>query len=191
MTQTARHTTLLVRIAWLATFVLPLALASLLLAGAAFTAPASPAFAPFSLEEETEAAEEAAFEACLAAEEDFEAGLIDEATLEAICAEEGEAATESAAARCPIRSANAHATLRRTRLKVTLGYTTNSPVRATVEIYRGATRIAALKRQLGRSGVVRFGKPLPRKLLGKRTVIRLKLPAGGAGCPSRRLVLTA
>jgi hypothetical protein len=187
------------RIAWLVTFVVPLVLTALLLTvkTAQATEPPSP---PAALEEVFEAEFEEAIEltpedACFEAEEAFEVGELEEAELEKICEEEvsepgprGKGDSAPGAGECPLRSANANATARNDRLKLTIGYTTNTPTNAAFEVKLGPAKLATLQRHLGRSGVIRFNKPMPENPRGKLTV-RIKLPAGAAGCPSRRLVL--
>lgn len=139
--------------------------------------------------EVSEEGEEVAIE-CETAEEELEEGELGQAAVDAICQEEiGVSATDSMSSDCPVRSAHAHATEKNDRLKVTIGYTTTEPTRATLEIRAGSTRVASLKRHLGRSGVLRFTKAIGEKQAGKRTVVRIELPKGSTGCPSRRLVL--
>jgi hypothetical protein len=192
------------RIAWMVAFVAPLALSALLLT--VKTAPAaepSPTLTPLAFVEAFETETEEAIElvpeeACFVAEEALEAEELAEADVEEICEEEqpergpkGEAGSVGSAAaqdECALRGANAHATTKRHKLKLTIGYTTNEPVNVTVEIKLGGTRLASLHRHLGKSGVLRFTKQLAAKQNGKLAV-RLKLPSGGVGCPSRRLVL--
>lgn len=188
------------RIAWLVTFVVPLVLAALLLTVKTAQA-AEPISPPVSLEEVFEAEFEEAIElapedACIEAEEAFEMEELAEDEIEEICEEEvsepgpkskGETGG-SDEAECPLRSANAHATTKNDRLKLTIGYTTTAPTDATFEIKQGATKIATFQRHLGNSGVIRFTKPLGESQDGKLKV-RLKLSSGSAGCPSQRLVL--
>lgn len=187
------------RIAWLATFVVPLVLTALLLVVVKSTpaAPVPPSTVPFSLDDEFEGETEGDFELevmCVEAEEELEADELAEEELEAICAEveeEGAATGGTGGAsptHCVLRSANAHATTKNDKLKLTIGYTTTEPTDATVEIKQGATRIATLNRHLGRSGVLRYTKQLGENADGKLTV-RIKPQTGAAGCPSRRLVL--
>lgn len=159
-----------------------LALSALL--GAASWAPATPLRVPppltvAALYDETEDMESAE------GEEEFE--WCEE---EPECEEEEEVeATDSdTSSQCPLRSANAHAATKNDKLKLTIGYTTSEPFDATFEIKQGAIRLASLRRHLGRSGVLRFNKVLGEHDQG-RLVIRIKLPKGRAGCPSRRLVL--
>jgi len=109
--------------------------------------------------------------------------------------EEGEAASgpeerrSDAPGKCLLRSTSARAVTKNDKLKLTIGYTTNEPSEATVEIKRGAVRIGSLHRHLGRSGVLRFSKELNEEQSGK-LVVRILLPKRKrAGCPSRRLVL--
>jgi hypothetical protein len=179
------------RLAWLFAFVLPLILTFLLLSlKSAEAASPSPIAVPFAFEEEElEEEDEGEFaEAeCEIAHEELEEGLLPEADVEELCAEAEEAAGGGAsrAAKCPIRSVRAHAVQRNDRLKLTIGYTTNTATNATVQI-RG---VGTFKRRLGKSGVLRFSKRTGRKLPHKRIRIRIKLPSRSAGCPSRRLVL--
>lgn len=176
MISTAHQTALVARIAWLATFVVPLALAGGLLAvkTAHSQTPASgPAHLAFEADEE-----DATFEGeeCLVAEEEWEAGTIGEAELEAICAEGTEPA-EPAAARCPIRSANAHASLRGKQLKLTIGYTAARPTAAMIEVRSGNKRLATVHRRLGRSGVVRIVRKV-----GKQRPNRVTVSLKAANC---------
>jgi len=180
------------RIAWLATFVLPLVLTALLLAvKSAHAEPAGPNAVLLSLEEESEFEEEGEFgEACLEAEEEFEAGELSEAELEAICEEteggEGRSPVGGSAVpeECLLRSATARAVAppKRDRLKLTIGYTTYEPVNATVEIRKGSARIASARRHLARSGVLRIVKKLGKKSAPKRVVIRIRIPSSPRYC---------
>jgi hypothetical protein len=185
------------RIAWLVTFVVPLVLTALLLT--VKTAQAEPVPSPVSLEEVFEAEIEETIEmtpedACIEAEEAFEMEELIEEEVEEICEEESEDAPkgkderDAGPAECPIRSANAHASTNNDRLKLTIGYTTTNSTNATFEVKQGPSKLATFQRHLGASGVVRFSKPLAENADGKLTV-KVKLPAGGSGCPSRRLVL--
>lgn len=88
---------------------------------------------------------------------------------------------------CPLRSASAHASTKRDKLKLTIGYSTNEPFTAAIQLRKGAIGIETFKRHLGKSGVLRFAEDLG-KGSGKLSV-HFKLPPGSAGCPSRRLVL--
>lgn len=188
------------RVAWLVTFVVPLVLTALLLTAKAVQA-AEPLSSPVSLEEVFEAEFEEAIEltpedACIEAEEALEMEELAEDEVEEICEEEvsepgpksrGEDGDDDAA-ECALRSASANATTKNERLKLTIAYTTTAPTDATFEIKQGATKLATLQRHLGNSGAVRFTKQLGENADGKLTV-RIKLPSGGVGCPSRRLVL--
>lgn len=191
------HTARIARVAWFCAFVLPLILASLLLgvksSQASPTAPVEPEPAPLAFEEEIELEEEVEFaeEECEIAKEELEAGELSKAEADAICKEAKEFAKEaiadqSANAECPIRSASAHASTHRGQLKLTIGYTTNTPVSATIQIHG----IGAFKRHLGKSGVLRFTGPASDE--HNRPVVHIKLPASErAGCTSRSLVLLA
>ncbi len=188
------HTALIARAAWLCAFVLPLALAALLLGVKSAQAaeleadPTTVAFEEeFELEEEDEA--EFAEEECEIAQEEAEEGELTRAEANETCKEAREVARESAGsssaaiAECPIHSASAHASTHHNRLKLTIGYTTNTPVGATLQIHG----IGTFKRHLGKSGVLRFSGDSAKQ--HGRLVVRIKLPQGSAGCPSRRLVL--
>ncbi|HEU4904501.1 MAG TPA: hypothetical protein VFT19_00065 [Solirubrobacterales bacterium] len=191
------------RLAWLCAFILPLILATALL-GVKSTqaAPHGPTAVPFafedleeeeldleeeeSIEEESEA--EFAEAECEIAEEEAEEGEITQAEANALCKEVqdfADAGRSSAAEKCPIRSARAHVSVRRNRLKLTIGYTTSSPVSAAIQI----RKLGTFKRHLGKSGVLRFTRRINRKLSKRQLKIRFRLSSGSAGCPSRRLVL--
>jgi hypothetical protein len=183
------------RAAWLCAFVVPLLLATLLLGvkSAQAATPSPPPLAPlvvFDEEEELEGEEESEFaaEECAIAYEELAEGLLTEADVVELCAEAEEAtggASSKTPSECPIRSIRAHAVQRNERLKLTIGYTTNAPTNATVQIHG----VGTFKRHLGKSGVLRFSRRIARELPRKRLRIRIKLPSGSAGCPSRRLVL--
>jgi hypothetical protein len=133
---------------------------------------------------EAEAAAEGPEEEC----EEIEEGVED--------CEEAEPDAEQAAAAppqgCVLRSARGHAAVDRrgTKLKLTIGYTAYEPAMAKIEIRKGTGRIGWVKRQLGRSGVVRVTKKLGAKKRGERIVVSIQVPsARNAGCPFRRLVL--
>ncbi len=203
------------RAAWFCAFVLPLVLAALLLGvKSAQAASPPPGVVPFAFEEgfefEAEASEEGEDEAeeneaefaeaeCEIAAEEAAEGEISDAEAKAICKEAEEfvgetkagnssSSASAAAAECPIRSAGAHASTHHGKLKLTLGYTTNSPVTVVIQL-RGRLK-ASFKRHLGRSGVLRFTRKAPKKR--RPITVRIKLPRGErAACPSRRLVLLA
>jgi hypothetical protein len=170
---------------------LVLMLAALLLAAGTAQA-AGPAFAggatTFEVEEEFEVIEEVeedeggnAAEECAEGEVESELGEIDSEEL----AEDCEAAsTEAESARCPLRSAHAHAAINDNTIKVTLGYTAYEPFNAKLQL---SSHLGTLKRRLSRAGVLRFTKQLGDKQPDK-FVLRLR-QSGRAGCPSPRLVL--
>jgi hypothetical protein len=181
-----------------------LLLASLLLAGTARAVPASSAAAPLALEEELdfEVEEEAEVEeasACEAAEIEFSEGELGLEEAGEICEEEAEESGQKKAGRlalapeeCLLRSAHARAAVndRSNKLKLTLGYTTYEPIKATIQLRSGSTRIGSFKRHLGRSGVLRFTKAVAEKQSHKRVFVEIDLPSvEQAGCPSRRLAL--
>jgi hypothetical protein len=188
------------RMAWFCAFVLPLVLAALLLGvKSAQAASSPPESAPLAFEEEFEAEEEGeeteaefAAEECEIADEEFEEGEITKTEADAICKEargmaKGTApGPGSAAQQCPIHSASAHASTHNNELKLTLGYTTTTPVTAVIQL-RGPGN-GSFKRHLGQSGVLHFTLQLGKR--HGRLVVQMKLPANErAGCPSRRLVL--
>jgi hypothetical protein len=143
----------------------------------------------FETEEEGEASEaELAEEECAEGREEATAGEIDQEELEEDCEKPSpKSSGPSSPADCPLHSASAHAATSHDRLKVTLGYTTNEPFEATIEIKRGPTH-QAFNRHLGRSGVLRF--VLSDKPESGQTVLRIHVPSEErAGCPSPRLVL--
>jgi hypothetical protein len=141
-----------------------------------------------ALEEEEPEAEAAA--------EDVEVeevcGEVDEEGFEEEC-EEVEVEPGRSAEECLLRSARAHASVdqRGKKLKLTIRYTTYEPVKAEIEIGKGANRIATVKRRLGYSGVMRIVKPLRKSQHVKRVVVSITIPsAKKTGCPSRRLALS-
>jgi hypothetical protein len=188
------------RVTWFATFVVPLVLAALLLGvKSAQAASPLPEVVPLAFEEEEpeledEAEFEFAEEECELAEEEAEEGELSRAEANEICKEaenRGKAAGSSSAdaGECPLHSDSAHAATAHGRLKLTLGYTTNTPVKATIQIHAGSTNVGSFKRHLGKSGVLRFTEKLTERQQGNRISVQIKLPQGSAGCPSRRLVL--
>jgi hypothetical protein len=202
------HSDRIARIAWFCAFVLPLALAALLL-GVKSAPAASPApeAAPLAFEdgfeaeaegEEDEAQLEAelAREECEIAEEEATEGEIAVAEAKEICTEAAAATREAAtgqgsnrADECPIHSASAHASTQNDKLKLTVGYTTTTAVTATIQL-SGPVK-ASFKRHLGKSGVLRFTRPMPKKAHGS-PVVHIELPAAErSSCPPRRLVLLA
>ncbi len=195
------HTNRIARAAWLCAFVVPLILAALLLGAkssqASAPVPGAVSFAfeedeeEFGFEEEGEGefAEEDELEfaeaECEIAADEVEEGEITQAEADEFCREVTEAAKESAAegpkasasVRCPIRSLTAHASTHHKTLKLTIGYTTLSPIRATIRIHG----VGSFKRHLGRSGVLRFTKKLGRKRPRKRIAIHIRVPASASG----------
>jgi hypothetical protein len=133
--------------------------------------------------------------AAVEAEEADESGLVEEVLEECeadpICEEEVEAeeAEAEAASACPLRSAKGHAVLKNGKLKLAIGYTTNEPTKARVDVHYGATRLGQFKRHLRRSGVLRLTKKLKGQQGDERSRVRIELDPEGSGCPSRRLVL--
>ncbi len=72
----------------------------------------------------------------------------------------GKVGPSVAGAKCPLRSAHAHAAEHHDNLRVTVGYTASEPTGATIEVRSGAKRIASTHRHLGKSGVLRIAKKL-------------------------------
>jgi hypothetical protein len=188
-TTTHDNTARIARVAWLCAFVVPLVLATLLFGlKSAQAATPTPGFVPLALEEEEfafgeegefEPEEEAEFaeEECEIANEEAAEGEIGEAEANQICKEareliRGKAGPSAAGGECPLRSASAHASTHNDKLKITIGYTTNSPVAATIQIHK----VGTFKRQLGRSGAIRITKKLGKKQPG-RVVVSIKAPS--------------
>lgn len=166
----AHHGAPLARVAWLASFVILVALFVLLLAakpsGAVTVTPP-----PIELLAEVEEDEEW--------EEDEEVG------------EEGEEGEEEAEEietspnppeECLLRTARARAVAKRQRLKLTVDYTTYEPVDARVEIRSGGVQIGSAQRHLGESGVLRITKKLGKKLRVDRLVVRFRIPGTPPSC---------
>jgi hypothetical protein len=187
------------RLAWLVRSVPPFVLAVLLVLAtllfaegrAHATTHAPPSTISVALEEEPEEDGEFEEEACEAAEEELEEGDLGEAEVEAICNEAndeggGRAAGTISAAReeCLLRSAHARAVAltKRKRLKLTVGYTTFEPTRATIEIGGGSTQIGSFHRHLGRSGVLRIVKRLGRGPAPRRIVVRFRIAGAPGHC---------
>lgn len=190
------HSDRIARTAWFCAFVVPLALAALLL-GVKSAQAASPASGPVPLAfeeeseleaegEEGEAQLEAEFahEECEIAEEEAAEGEITAAETKEVCAEAEETAKEAAAGpssiagQCALRSAHAHPVLRHNHLKLTIGYTSSSPTPATVEVRSGAKHLALVHRHLGKSGVLRITKKLGSKRI-KQVTVSFKTPSCG------------
>jgi hypothetical protein len=191
------------RLLWLATFVVPLILAGLLLA--ASTAAAAPgAGAPPSFEEELELESEGEGEgeeegACAEAREEFEEGELEEAEAEEICAEEREEAKRKASgpgaapSECLVRSAHARlvAYASNNRVRLTIGYTTYEPTQATVDYGlsggRGSLHLGTARRHLGHSGVLRLTRTLSDAQMSKveaarHFTVRLHSPEAPPSC---------
>lgn len=143
---------------WLGNRFLSVVLAIALVAAAALpiAAPADPpARASAELAEaESEVEEEECEEFELA---DLE-GLIEEFCVE----EEPEEAEDGAPVECLLRTARARVVAYPTtdRMKLTVGYTTHEPTKATIELRRGPQKLVSTQRHLGRSGVIRLTKKL-------------------------------
>jgi hypothetical protein len=165
---------IVVRIAWMATFVVPLVLAGLLLAvKTAHATPAGPTIVPLAFEEEFELEDEGEGEGnsedeCAEATKEFEEGDLEEADLEDICEEAEDQDKKRAAGpgavapeECLVRSARARVVAYATHntVRLTVGYTTYEPTTATIEYDltggKGSLHLGTEKRHLGRSGVLR------------------------------------
>lgn len=184
-TTTPQKAQRIARLAWHFAFVVPLILATLLLGvSSAQAASPLPAVVPLAFEEEEELEEgleeevegEFAEAECEIAEEEAAEGEIPQTEADALCREAqafaeagGSAATTGG---CPIRSARAHASLKRHKLKLTIGYTTSTPTKATIQI----PKLGTFKRKLGRSGVIRIAKKLGKRQ-PRRIVVRITAPS--------------
>lgn len=140
---------------------LPLALLAILAASqSAYAlgdaeAPAPPPDLGASLEEEIEFEDE-----CTESDEEEEEEEVEEAEG---CEAEAEDAGFSPAEDCYLRTARARVVAypERNRMRLTLGYTTYAPAKATVEYgAKSNSRLGTVHRQLGRSGVVRLSRHL-------------------------------
>lgn len=145
------------------------------------------AAAPLVAADEAEDADESALveEVLDEAFEECEEDLLCEEEVEAEEAE-GEAAYPP---ECVLRSAKAHAVLKKNKLKLTVGYTTSEPTKANVDVHYGSTRLGQFKRHLRRSGVLRLTRPLKAKSSARRLPLRIELDVAGAACSARNLVL--
>jgi len=198
-TTAGTHSDRIAHIAWFCAFVLPLALAALLLGvKSAQAATPGPEPAPFAFEEELFEGEEEAGEEdeaqleaefaqqeCEIAKEEAAEGEITATEADEVCTEAEEAAAEAKAGpssaapnQCALRSAHAHAALRHNRLKLTIGYTSSAPTPVTIQVRAGAKRIASIHRHLGRTGVLRITTKLGRKQV-KRITVRFKTASCG------------
>jgi hypothetical protein len=201
-TGTAEDRARAVRFAWTVSFLATLALMTILTlarSAQAFSPTAPPAFpAPpaalrFEADEEEAEGEEEESEAeeCESEGEEGE-GEVTEAEAKGVCEEAREAPQQGdgsgASGQCVIRSAHAHTVVQGNRVKLTVGYTTTTPVAAGFQLLKGRARFASFKRHLGRSGVLRFAKKLP-EAHGPLSVHIQLPPAQMTGCLSRRLVL--
>lgn len=119
--------------------------------------------------------------------------ILDECEADPICEEEVEAEEEEAEAsypaECVLRSAKAHASVKKNKLKLTIGYTTSEPTKATIVVRYGAAKLSSFQRHLRRSGVLRVTKKLKNVQGNTPSRLRVELDPEGTGCPSRRLVL--
>jgi hypothetical protein len=128
--------------------------------GEASTAPFEP---PIELSEEAEWIEECVEEGPEEEGEEADEGDEGEGEEEEECEAEAEGSGSFSPDDCLLRTVNARAVAfpERNRVRLTLGYTTYEPARATVEYRaRNGNRLGAVSRALGRSGVVRVSKHL-------------------------------
>lgn len=196
--QTAR----IARVAWFATFVAPLVLATLLLGvKSAHAGPPLPSLTPFAFEEELEEEDEAEFaEAeCETAREEVEEGEISKAEGDEICSEdEGEgrktaSGSNAAPEECLLRSARVRLVADDSPggVRLTVRYKTYEPTTATVEISvrggKGLLHLGTAKRHLGRSGVIRLTESLAEQKMAKvdaatRFTIRIHVPGAPGSC---------
>lgn len=143
-----------------------------------------------SLEDELEEeGEEEGEYTCEEAEAEFELGEIDEAEAGEICREAAESrgkkksgSRSGAPQECILRSAHTHAAVNGDKLKLTIGYSAYEPAGAKVEVRKGSSRIATMRRQLGRSGVLRIVTNLGNDETPKRVVVRLAVPTSPGYC---------
>jgi hypothetical protein len=149
------------RIAWLVCFAVPLMVLAIL--GASKPAHALTEVEAISADAEPAAqlSEEVEWEGeCVEGDEEELEGEVEE------CEAEAEDTSFSPAEDCYLRTARAHVVAYPSRnlMRLTLGYATFEPARATVE-YRAANghRLGTATRNLGRSGVVRLSKHLGSK----------------------------
>ncbi len=168
--------------------VLPLVLLAILVASQSAYAlgdaevTASPSDLGASLGEEIEFEDE-----CVESDEE-EAEDSEEAEEE--CEAEAEDAGFSPADDCYLRTAQARVVAypERNMMRLTLGYTTYTPARATVEYgARSDPRLGTVRRQLGRSGVVRLSKHLGGKEMAqlqasRRFTVTVHVPEAPREC---------
>jgi len=144
--------------------------------------PASPSDAGASLSEEIEFEDE-----CVESGEE-EGEDSEEADEE--CEVEAEDAGFSPADDCYLRTAQARVVAYPTRnmMRLTLGYTTYTPARATVEYgAKSDPHLGTVRRQLGRSGVVRLSKQLGSKEMAqlqasRRFTVTVHVPEAPREC---------
>jgi hypothetical protein len=146
---------------------LPLALLAILAASqSAYAlgdgeAPTSPSDLGASLSDEIELEEE-----CSESEDEEVEGAEETGEAEEECEVEAEDAGFSPAEDCYLRTARARVVAypERNIVRLTLGYTTYTPARATIEYgAKSDPHLGSVRRQLGRSGVVRLSKHLGSK----------------------------
>lgn len=147
------------RVAWLVCFAVPLLLLAIL--GASRPAHASTEVEVIAAGSEpaAQSSEEVEWEGeCVEAGEEE----LEEEAGECEAEAEAEDTSFAPAEDCYLRTAHARVVAypTRNRMRLTLGYTTFEPARATVEYRAPNDRLGAVTRNLGRSGVVRLSKHL-------------------------------
>jgi hypothetical protein len=170
------------KLAWLTAPLVLLAIlgatsSALALTEAEVTAPSSDPAA--SLDEEVESEDE-----CVEGSEEEDSEETEEG-----CEAEAEDTSFSPGEDCYLRTARARVVAypARNTMRLTLGYTTYSPVQATVEYSAKHDRLGAVTRKLGRSGVVRLSKHLGDREMGRvqgsrRFTVTVHVPEAPSGC---------
>jgi hypothetical protein len=171
------------RTAWLVCFAVPLMLLAILGASKPAHALTEIEVTAGSPEPTAQLSEETAWE-----EECIEGGEEELEEEAEECEAEAEDTSFSPAEDCYLRTARARVVAypARNRMRLTLGYTTFEPARATVE-YRAANgrRLGTATRNLGRSGVVRLSKHLGSKEMERlRNAHRFMVTVHVAEAPS-------
>jgi hypothetical protein len=148
-------------------------------------ATASPADPSASLGEEIELEEE-----CVESDEDEDEEGEDSEEAEEECEAEADDTSFSPAEDCYLRTARARVVAfpDRNTMRLTLGYTTYTPTRATVEYgAKSDPRLGTVSRRLGRSGVVRLSKHLgdtemAQLRASRRFTVTVHVPEAPRGC---------
>jgi hypothetical protein len=198
--QTAR----IARGVWLATFVVPLILATLLLGVKSAQASSPlPSFTPLAFEDEFEEEDEVEVEVteeeCATAEEEVEEGELSKSEGDEICQEaedEGRktaSGSNAAPEECLLRSAHARLVADDSPgdVRLTVGYTTYEPTAATIGFSasggKGSLRLGTANRHLGKSGVIRLTEALAEPKMAKvdaagRFTVQIHVPGSPGSC---------